>query len=103
MKTGIRYIVTKGSDDGTFQAGDHIWLLGDGSVACIEAQGWIPDQDVQQAMTGVAYEIDRAWAQRKLADAEKIKEACAWFIAHIRAIPVFNQLCPFDGIFLRVR
>lgn len=44
MKTGIRYIVTKGSDDGTFQAGDHIWLLGDGSVACIEAQGWIRDR-----------------------------------------------------------
>lgn len=73
MKPGIRYIVTKGSADGTFQAGDHIWLDSDGTVSCREAQGWIEAEHVPEAMAGVEYEPDRAWAQRKLEEAERIK------------------------------
>lgn len=73
MKPGIRYIVTKGSDDGTFQACDHIWVNQDGSVSCREAMGWIDAEHVQEAMAGVEYEPDRAWAQRKLEEAERIK------------------------------
>jgi len=77
MKPGIRYIVTKGSDDGTFRAGEHIWLNKDGTVSCREAMGWIEAEHVSEAMAGVEYEPDRAWAQRKLAEAERIKQEYA--------------------------
>jgi hypothetical protein len=77
MKPGIRYIVKKGSDDGTFQVGDQIWLASDGSLSCRQALGWIEKDDVPEAMSGVEYELDRAWAQRQiakaLAEAERIK------------------------------
>ena len=73
MKPHIHYIVTKGSADGTLQTGDHISLGEDGTVSCIEAMGWIEKEHVQEAMAGVEYEPDRAWAQRKIAEAERIK------------------------------
>lgn len=73
MKPGIRYIVTKGSDDGTFQKGDHIWLVSDGTVSCMEAQGWVEEEHVQEAMVGMECEPDRAWAQRQLEALEKSK------------------------------
>jgi len=77
MKPGIRYIVTKGSDDGTLQAGDHISLNEDGTVSCIEAMGWIEAEHVPEAMAGIEYEPDRAWAKRKLEEAERIKQEYA--------------------------
>lgn len=39
MEIGKRYEVTKASDDGTFEIGDHVTLHEDGSVLCREAQG----------------------------------------------------------------
>lgn len=81
MNPGVRYIVTKGSTDGTFQTGDQIWLDGDGTVSCRQALGWIEAADVAEAMAGVEYEPDRAWAQRQiakaLAEAERIKQEYA--------------------------
>lgn len=77
MKVGMRYIVTKGSADGTLQTGDHISLNEDGTVSCIEAMGWIEKDHVQEAMAGIEYEPDRAWAQRKLAEAERIAKEYA--------------------------
>lgn len=77
MKPGIRYIVTKCSDDGTFYDGDHPWLLPDGSVVCVEAMGWVKPADVPKAMEGVEYEPDRAWAQRKFEEAERIAKEYA--------------------------
>ena len=58
METNTRYIVTKGSDDGTFEEGDHIMLHKDGSIICKEAQGWIDKDDVEEAMKGVDYQVD---------------------------------------------
>lgn len=76
MKQGMRYIVKKGSADGTLQTGDQIWLDSDGTVSCRQALGWIEKEDVPEAMAGVEYEPDRAWAQRQiakaLAEAERI-------------------------------
>jgi len=81
MKPGMRYIVTKGSDDGTFEVGDHIWLDDDGGVCCIEAKGWIEAADVPAALVGLEYKHDQEYAQRQiakaLADAERIAKEYA--------------------------
>lgn len=72
MKPGIRYIVTKGSDDGTLQVGDHISQNEDGTVSCIEAKGWVAKNDVPEAIKGMEYEPDRAWAKQQIEKAERI-------------------------------
>ncbi len=38
LEAGVRYVVTKGSDDGTLEVGDHIWLE-DNLVHCREGKG----------------------------------------------------------------
>lgn len=62
-----RHIVTKASDDGTFQVGDHILFEDDGSISCIEAMGWIPDDEVADATAGMESVPDIEWAERKKA------------------------------------
>lgn len=67
MRVGTRYIVVKGSDDGTFCVGDHLRLSTNGDVCCIEASGWIPGEVAAEAMIGMRVEVDAAWiARRKL-------------------------------------
>jgi hypothetical protein len=61
----IRYIVTKASDNGTFEVGDHILINSDGSISCIEAQGWIDNCDVEEATKGIEIEIDHDWIERR--------------------------------------
>lgn len=58
---GKRYIVTRGSDDGTFEIGDHINVTADGSIICLEAQGWIDACDAVNAAKGMTVEIDHEW------------------------------------------
>lgn len=66
MTVGKRYIVTKASDDGTFELGDHVSMNAGGSINCREAQGWIDACNVAEASAGMAVEIDQEWiAQRK--------------------------------------
>lgn len=65
MKVGVRYIVTKSSDDETFEVGDHITLAEDGSINCREAQGWIDALDVEEATKGMEFEIDKVWYETK--------------------------------------
>lgn len=66
MVVGKRYVVTRASDDGTFVVGDHLTLHVDGTIGCYEAEGWIEQSDVEQAMKGVVVEIDKKWlANRK--------------------------------------
>jgi hypothetical protein len=67
MKPGVRYVVTKASDDGTFEVGDHISLDAGGSITCVEAQGWIDAEDVPDATVGMECEIDAEWLARKRA------------------------------------
>ena len=71
MKPGIRYVVTKASDDETFEVGDHITLHEDGTILCTEAQGWIAKEDVEDAMKGMECEIDRKFIERKRAALER--------------------------------
>lgn len=65
MKLNNRYIVTKASDDGTFEIGDHISLTEAGSIICIEAQGWIDACDVPEATIGMETEIDIKWIEKE--------------------------------------
>jgi hypothetical protein len=65
LEIGKRYIVTKSSDDGTFDVGDHINLLEDGCIICQEAEGWIAPNDVEEAMKGMVCEIDKEWIERR--------------------------------------
>ena len=65
MKQGLRYVVTKESDDGTFGVGDHIWMCVNGDVASQEAHGWIDKVDVERATRGMEVEVDVEWAEHR--------------------------------------
>jgi hypothetical protein len=71
MKTGIRYVVTKASDDETFEVGNHITLHEDGTILCTEAQGWIEKEEVESSTKGMECEIDREFIDRKRAALER--------------------------------
>ena len=77
MKIGAWYVVTKPSDDGTFEVGYHISLCSDGAVACKEAQGWIDADEASEAMSGVEVKVDAEWLASKrsrlLADLDKLE------------------------------
>lgn len=60
-----RYIVTKGSKDGTFRKGDHIIFFENGDVGCVEAEGWIDAEDTEEAMKGMEYEVDEEWMKKR--------------------------------------
>ena len=65
MEVGKRYIVTKASDDGTLEVGDHVSLNSDGSITCREAQGWIEACDVEAATKGAVIEVDNEWVKQR--------------------------------------
>ena len=60
-----QHIVTKGSDDGTFEVGDHIFYEKDGAILCLEAEGWIDKEEVPSASAGMKSEPDLKWLQTK--------------------------------------
>ena len=55
---GRWYIVTKASDEGTFEVGDHISINTDGSINCRETRGRVEKCDVPKATAGMIVEID---------------------------------------------
>lgn len=65
MRIGVRYVVTKASDDGTFERGDHITANEDMTISCLEARGWIEKEDVPEATKGMECEVDKEWLQKK--------------------------------------
>lgn len=67
MELGKRYVVTKASDDGTFQVGDHIKLEKNGDVICREAQGWISSEFVVEAIKGMEYKVDKPFYDNRKA------------------------------------
>lgn len=71
MRVGARYIVTRKSEDGEFQPGDHVWLEEDGAIVCREARGWMPPEDVPAATRGMAVEIDAEWIEKRRARIER--------------------------------
>ena len=59
MTPGVRYIVTRGSDDGTLRKGESI-VLGVGG-ALDAAGGSLSAEDAAAALVGVTVEVDHAW------------------------------------------
>lgn len=57
----IIYVVTKPSNDGTFEKGDHIYFADDGLIGCTEAGGFIDTDFIEEATEGMEYEIDKNW------------------------------------------
>lgn len=79
MHTGKRYIVTKASDDGTFEVGDSIALCPDGSIISYSAYGWIDAYDVESAKKGMVVEIDEKWVARRIDRLQKeIDDLSGW-------------------------
>lgn len=68
LEVGKKYVVTKESDDGTFEKGDHIALTADGCINCKEAQGWIEAADVPSATVGMEVEVDKEWVEKRKAE-----------------------------------
>ena len=64
-------VVTKASDDGSFQVGDHIQFEEDGTIICLEAGGWMEAENVEEATKGMKYETDTEWAKRELQRVEQ--------------------------------
>lgn len=73
MMLGIRYIVTVGSEDGTFLLGDKITLLKDGCIMC--DGGWIEASEVSEATAGMKIKLDEEWINRKQA---KLQAELQW-------------------------
>ena len=69
MKVEIleRRIVTKASDDGTFEIGDHLQFYEDGTIGCVEAGGWIEVEDVPEAVKGMESKPDTDYINRRKA------------------------------------
>jgi len=65
MKVGLPYIVTKASDDGTFEVGDHIYLIDNGDIACHEAEGWIDKEDMPESTIGMEIALDQERIEKR--------------------------------------
>lgn len=62
-----RYVVTKGADDGTLQKGDHIFFYEDGSIGCVEAQGWLDKEWLEsnnEFLKSIEYTLDIEWINK---------------------------------------
>ena len=64
LQKGIWYVVTKGSNCGTFRSGDRISLLHDGAIM-VDGQGWLDRDDVPGAIAGMKAELDKRWLAKK--------------------------------------
>jgi hypothetical protein len=67
MKILDRRIVTKASDDVTFEVGDHIQFYDDGTIGCVEAGGWVIAEDVPEAIKGMEHAPDTDYINRQKA------------------------------------
>jgi len=65
MVDGVRYIVTKGSEDGSFEVGDHVHLDTKGCIICREAGAWIDADEAHDATLGWCIEVDTEYAKLK--------------------------------------
>jgi len=71
MRVGVRYVVTRASEDGEFQVGDRVRLMEDGSIMNAQAEGWMPAEDVPMATRGMQVAPDADWAAAMRADLER--------------------------------
>ena len=70
LQVGIWYTVTKGSNCGTFEPGDKIRLLDDGSILC-DHQGWIDPEYVFDAIKGMEAEVDKQSLAKRREELER--------------------------------
>lgn len=82
MKAGIRYRVTKASNDETLQVGDQVLLDSDGDLILYSKNaGWIDAPKVAKATNGWEIAVDREWVENRLA---KLREQVAELEAAIQ-------------------
>ena len=70
LQPGIWYVVTKGSNCGTFISGDKIRLLDDGCILC-DHQGWIESEDVFDAVKGMEVQVDKQSLAKRREELER--------------------------------
>jgi len=58
MTVGAPFLVTHQSRNGEFQVGDRIRLVSDGSITCVDAEGWMPAEDLHEATAGMQVTLD---------------------------------------------
>jgi len=73
MLPNVRHIITKGTECGTLQVGDHVYLMTDGTLLCKEAGGWLTVEEVESILPQVKMVIDREWMDIVLAQTESMK------------------------------
>ena len=56
-----RYVVTKGSSNGTLSFGDHIIIQPDGSILCTNTRICLTPEEVLEDLVGVEYTFDNEW------------------------------------------
>lgn len=66
LTLGNRYVVTKGSDNGTFEEGDHIYMQDEDHLICIGAGRWLDKDDVEEATKRMEVRVDIEWLQKKI-------------------------------------
>lgn len=66
MKINGHYVVTKGSDDGTFELGDHLVKYENGDIGCKEAAGWITASEIEKhnVSKGIEVEVDKQYYEK---------------------------------------
>jgi len=77
LEAGVRYVVTKGSDDGTLEIGEHVWLDSQGCLCSREGQGWIDPPDLDEVLQGVEVVIDDQWYKSRISKLTKELERLA--------------------------
>ena len=70
LQVGIWYLVTKGSNCGTFISGDRICLLPDGAIL-VHGEGWIDPKYVFDAVKGMEVEVDKQVLARRRESLER--------------------------------
>ena len=65
MKVGVPYIVTRDSNDGSFISSDQITLLENGAIINQQAEGWLDEDDLSDATSGMECELDTDRIQRR--------------------------------------
>lgn len=66
MTPGVFYKVIKESRDKTFLKGDSICLHKDGIITSLKEEGWIAEEDVDEALIGVELKLDKNYAETKI-------------------------------------
>ena len=70
MKVGVLYVVTKSSDNGSFQKGNHIKLYGDGMINRQEDAMWFDKEETSVATFGMEVTVDIGFLEKQLKESE---------------------------------